>query len=171
MMVCLSWLSDMVPNWRVLKDGWGRPGIGAERWLESPDVAIADTGHDDRTEAFFGESSTRVCVSRPSLCVSDSAVVASQVKDRVARSTRRVFPPVCPCSLDSPLPSLIQDHTRPDPIRPSLTSYHDVGMRLTILRRYSSPPSPRLERRGFESLTQRVQGSLLPGSNCCHQRS
>ena len=35
-MVCLSWLSDMVPNWRVLKDG----GIGAGRWLESPDVAI-----------------------------------------------------------------------------------------------------------------------------------
>jgi hypothetical protein len=43
----------MVPNWRVLKDGWGRPGIGAGRWLESPDVAIADTGHDDRIESLF----------------------------------------------------------------------------------------------------------------------
>jgi hypothetical protein len=43
----------MVPNWRVLKDGWGRPGIGAERWLESPDVAIADTGPDDRKESLF----------------------------------------------------------------------------------------------------------------------
>ena len=52
-MVCLSWLSDMVPNWRVLKDGWGRPDIGAGRWLESPDVAIADTGHDDRIESLF----------------------------------------------------------------------------------------------------------------------
>jgi hypothetical protein len=44
-MVCLSWLSDMVPNWRVLNDGWG---TGAERWFESPDVAIADTGNEGR---------------------------------------------------------------------------------------------------------------------------
>ena len=51
-MVCLSWLSDMVPNWRVLKDCWGRPGTGAERWFESPE-AIADTGNDDRKESLF----------------------------------------------------------------------------------------------------------------------
>jgi len=38
----------MVPNWRVLKDGWGRPGTGAEGWLESPEDAIADTGREDR---------------------------------------------------------------------------------------------------------------------------
>lgn len=44
-MVCLSWLSDMVPNWRVLKDGWGWLGTGAERWFESP---IADTGNEGR---------------------------------------------------------------------------------------------------------------------------
>jgi len=41
----------MVPNWRVLKDGWGRPGTGAERWFESP--GIADTGNDDRIESLF----------------------------------------------------------------------------------------------------------------------
>jgi hypothetical protein len=34
----------MVPNWSVLNDdGWGRAERGAGRWLESPDVAIADT--------------------------------------------------------------------------------------------------------------------------------
>ena len=49
-MVCLSWLSDMVPNWRVLKDGCGRPGTGAERWFES---AIADTGNGDKKESLF----------------------------------------------------------------------------------------------------------------------
>ena len=65
-MVCLSWLSDMVPNWRVLKDGWGGPGTGAERWFESPEDAIADTGNDDEKRAFFGERWTRACVSRPS---------------------------------------------------------------------------------------------------------
>jgi hypothetical protein len=47
-MVWRSWLSDMVPNWRVLKDGWGRPGTGAEGWLESAEDAIADTGSEDR---------------------------------------------------------------------------------------------------------------------------
>jgi len=36
----------MVPNWRVLNDGWVRLGTGAERWFESPDVAIADTGYE-----------------------------------------------------------------------------------------------------------------------------
>ena len=40
-MVCLSWLSDIVPNWRVLKVGCSKPGTGAERWFESPDDAIA----------------------------------------------------------------------------------------------------------------------------------
>jgi len=33
----------MAPNWRVLK-----AGTGAERWLESPDEAIADTGNEDK---------------------------------------------------------------------------------------------------------------------------
>jgi hypothetical protein len=59
-MVCLSWLSVMVPNWSVLNDGgWDRPERGAGRWLESPDDAIADTGNAGQERgAFFGESST-----------------------------------------------------------------------------------------------------------------
>src|SRR6266702_2111247 len=40
-MVCLSWLSDIVPNCRVLKVGCGKPGTGAGRWFESPDDAMA----------------------------------------------------------------------------------------------------------------------------------
>jgi hypothetical protein len=51
----------MVPNWRVLNDGWGTPGTGAERWLESPEDAIADTGNEDKDGSLFW---SRVCVSR-----------------------------------------------------------------------------------------------------------
>ena len=40
-MVCLSWLSDIVPNCRVLNVGCGKPGTGAERWFESPEDAMA----------------------------------------------------------------------------------------------------------------------------------
>lgn len=50
----------MVPNWRVLNDGWGRLGTGAERWFESPDVAIADTGNEDRKGDPF---LVKLCVS------------------------------------------------------------------------------------------------------------
>lgn len=41
-MVCLSWLSDIVPNCRVLKVGCSKPGTGAERWLESPIALLTE---------------------------------------------------------------------------------------------------------------------------------